>query len=209
VIPLAQGGRLLIFGLGMPSSGVPPEWAATEIRSGVAYADDLSDHSIEILRERIMTYRKPGDRVIASIHWGGNWDYGIANREIRFAHALIDEASVDLIHGHSSHHPKAVEVYHDKLILYGCGDFIDDYEGIQGYEAYRGDLGLMYFPRLAPESGALLSLEVIPTQVWRMQITRAQTGDALWLTEALNRESKRFGNRFVPQDDGKLLLKAA
>jgi len=27
----------------------------------------------------------------------------------------------------------------DRLILYGCGDFIDDYEGISGYERHRDD----------------------------------------------------------------------
>jgi len=32
-----------------------------------------------------------------------------------------------------------------RLILYGCGDFLNDYEGIRGYEEYRGDLALMYF----------------------------------------------------------------
>jgi len=33
---------------------------------------------------------------------------------------------VDIIHGHSSHHVKAIEVYKEKLILYGCGDFLSD-----------------------------------------------------------------------------------
>ena len=49
--------------------------------------------------------------------------------QIRFAHRLID-AGVDVVHGHSSHHPRPIEVYRGKLILYGCGDTIDDYEGI-------------------------------------------------------------------------------
>ena len=36
---------------------------------------------------------------------------------------------MDVIHGHSSHHVKAIEVYNGKLVLYGCGDFRNDYEG--------------------------------------------------------------------------------
>ena len=28
------------------------------------------------------------------------------------------------------------EVYRDKLILYGCGDFLNDYEGIGGYQPF-------------------------------------------------------------------------
>ena len=35
----------------------------------------------------------------------------------------------------------------DRLVLYGCGDFLNDYEGIGGNEGFRGELGLMYFPR--------------------------------------------------------------
>lgn len=53
-----------------------------------------------------------------------------------FTRALIDDAGVDLVFGHSSHHPKALEVYNGRLILYGCGDLINDYEGIGRYDEY-------------------------------------------------------------------------
>ncbi|WP_208760221.1 CapA family protein [Mesorhizobium tianshanense] len=33
------------------------------------------------------------------------------------------------IHGHSLHHPLAIEAHAGRPILYGCGDFINDYEG--------------------------------------------------------------------------------
>ena len=39
------------------------------------------------------------------------------------------------------------------LILYGCGDFLNDYEGIGGYEEFRGDLTLLYLARLARTTG--------------------------------------------------------
>ena len=74
---------------------------------------------------------------------------------MRFAHWLVD-GGVDIVHGHSSHHPRPIEVYRDRLILYGCGDFIDDYEGIEGYEQYRDDLVLMYFATLSPATGELI-----------------------------------------------------
>ena len=62
--------------------------------------------------DRAQRGRRPasGDLVVASIHWGGNWGYAIPARHRRFAHALIDAAGVDVVHGHSSHHPKAIEV---------------------------------------------------------------------------------------------------
>ena len=49
-----------------------------------------------------------------------------------------------MVHGHSSHHAKGFEIYNGKLILYGAGDLISDYEGIRvshescGFEAFHG-----------------------------------------------------------------------
>jgi poly-gamma-glutamate synthesis protein (capsule biosynthesis protein) len=63
--------------------------------------------------------KQEGHIVVVSIHWGGNWGYRAPQEEIDFAHHLIDEARVDIIHGHSSHHVKGIEVYRNKLILYG------------------------------------------------------------------------------------------
>lgn len=52
--------------------------------------------------------------------------------------------------GHSSHHVKGIEVYNGKMIAYGAGDFLNDYEGIvgQGYEDFRDDLCCLYVPTL-------------------------------------------------------------
>ena len=77
--------------------------------------------------------------------------------QVRFARRLID-GGVDLIHGHSSHHPRPIEVYRGKLVLYGCGDCIDDYEGITGYESYRDDLRLLYFASVQAGTGELAAL---------------------------------------------------
>jgi len=80
------------------------------------------------------------------------------------AHDLIRKAGVDLVHGHSSHHSKAIEVYRGKLILYGCGDLINDDEGIGGYEKFRfrHDLTLMYFARIRTGDGKLQGLDISP-----------------------------------------------
>jgi poly-gamma-glutamate capsule biosynthesis protein CapA/YwtB (metallophosphatase superfamily) len=93
---------------------------------------------------------------------GRQLGYAIPPSHRAFAHALVDEAGVDLVHGHSSHHPKAIEVYRNRLILYGCGDFITDYEGIAGYESFRDDLVLMYLPALSARDGALARLTLVP-----------------------------------------------
>lgn len=58
-----------------------------------------------------------------------------------------------------------IELYHKRLILYGCGDFINDYEGITGYERYRDDLALMYFVEVNPSNGEVASVRLTPMQV--------------------------------------------
>jgi poly-gamma-glutamate synthesis protein (capsule biosynthesis protein) len=111
-----------------------------------------------------------------------------------------------LIHGHSSHHAKGIEVYRHKLILYGCGDFLNDYEGIGGYEQFRGDLGLMYFASLDPSTGKLLKLQMIPTRIMQLRVNRASIDEAQWLTNMLNREGATFGNQVRLNPEGQLVL---
>jgi len=192
-LPLGDSGRVLVFSLAAESSGVPANWAATDRAPGVDFLADLSRRTVERIARRVRSIRRAGDLVVASIHWGSNWGYEVSPAEVRFAHALIEDAGVDLFHGHSSHHPKGLEVFRGKLIIYGCGDFINDYEGITGYEPFRGDLGCMYFPKLDADTGRLLGLELVPMQTKRFRVQRASETDAVWLCSTLDRESRRFG----------------
>ena len=114
---------------------------------------------------------------------------------------------MDVVHGHSSHHPRAIEVYRDRLILYGCGDFLNDYEGIRGNESFRPDLALMYFPTLDAATGRLTRLTLAPTQIRHFRANRARSEDARWLAELLSREGRAFGTQVELQPDGTLALR--
>jgi poly-gamma-glutamate synthesis protein (capsule biosynthesis protein) len=192
VVPLQGGKRLLVYALGSADSGIPNEWAATAERPGVAFLPCLSIEHAARLGARIRPMKRTGDFALASVHWGSNWGYEIGRREIEFAHALIDHGGVDVFHGHSSHHPRAIEVYRGKLILWGCGDFINDYEGISGHESFRPDLALMYLATIEASSGALQHLEIVVMRRERFQVKLAGTDDTLWLCSVLHRESRRF-----------------
>lgn len=205
-IPLPGDHRILVAAFGMQSSGIPVQWAATDELPGVAVLKDLSDRTADRIARSVAAVKQSGDLVVASIHWGGNWGYEISAAEQRFARRLIDAAGVDVVHGHSSHHPKAIEVHAGKLVLYGCGDFVNDYEGIAGYESYRGDLGFMYFPTLSAATGALVRLELVPTQLNRFRVQRAPTEDARWLAELLQREGRWFGTGARVREDGRIEL---
>jgi poly-gamma-glutamate capsule biosynthesis protein CapA/YwtB (metallophosphatase superfamily) len=142
---------------------------------------------------------------VISVHWGPNWGYGISEEQRWFAHQLIDRADVSIVHCHSSHHAKAIEVHNNRLILYGCGDFLNDYEGIKGYEEFRSDLSLMYFARIDPRSPDLAALELIPLQIHRFQLRHVASEDINWLQQTLDRESCQFGARVSIAPEGRRL----
>jgi poly-gamma-glutamate synthesis protein (capsule biosynthesis protein) len=206
VMEIKGKGRVIVFAFGSPTSGVPLNWAATEKRPGISLLRDFSDQTVQRIRERVQEVKQEGDIVVVSIHWGGNWGYRVPQEEIDFAHQLIDEAEVDMIHGHSSHHVKGIEVYQDRPILYGCGDFLNDYEGIGAYEYYRADLGLMYFASMDPSTGKSVQLQMTPTQIKHFNVNRASKDDAIWLADTLNREGEKFGTGVKRSEDNVLTL---
>src|SRR5436190_6221544 len=143
VLATAGRNRMLLFSFGSMTSGIPREWKATSISPGVNLLDDLSETTAARVCDQMRAHQQPGDLIVASIHWGSNWGYEIPREQVVFARRLIEQ-DIAIVHGHSSHHVKAIEVFRGRLILYGCGDFLTDYEGISGYETFRGDLALMY-----------------------------------------------------------------
>jgi poly-gamma-glutamate synthesis protein (capsule biosynthesis protein) len=202
-----SGLRVLVFAAACESSGVPRNWRAGDDSPGVRLLADLSPATARRLAAQAERWRRPGDIVVVSLHWGGNWGYHVPEDQRAFAHALIDAGGADIVHGHSSHHPKAIEVYGGRLVLYGCGDFLNDYEGIAGYESYRDDLVLMYLARLRAADGALAALDMVPFRIRRFRLERASTEAAAWLRGVLDRESARFGAAVGNHDGGDLQLR--
>jgi poly-gamma-glutamate synthesis protein (capsule biosynthesis protein) len=123
---------------------------------------------------------------VASIHWGSNWGYEVPAAQTRFARWLIEEG-IEIVYGHSSHHVRPIEIYDDRLILHGCGDFINDYEGITGYETFRDDLTLMYFVKVDSQRSKLVELRLVPMQIRRFRLNHASASDARWLRDLLSR----------------------
>ena len=206
VLTLAEGTQLLVFAFACPSSGVPVHWAAEIGRPGVNFLADFSRHAVQDIDRTLEQWRRPGDLVVVSIHWGLNWGYDIPSVHRNFAHSLVDEAGVDVIHGHSSHHPLGIEVHAGKPIFYGCGDFINDYEGISRYEAFRPDLALGYFLDIDDRTRRLRAIEMVPFHLRKFRLERASRADAGWLGTRLDSECRRFGHTVRLTEDGTLAL---
>lgn len=206
VLSVRSDARALVVGIGSDSSGIPPDWAATEDSPGVNLWDGAVREIAAHVREELAPIRRAGDVVIASLHWGPNWGFGVPERQQSLAHALIDGAGVDVVHGHSSHHVKAIEVHRGKLVLYGCGDFINDYEGISGHGRYRDDLTLMYFADV-DSSGSLRDLRMVPMRIRRFRLEPASEPDTEWLKDTLDREGAPFATGVDRTADGALRLR--
>ncbi len=192
VFPVAGKGRVLVFAVGHSSSGIPERWRAKHKQCGVNLID-LRPNSVNQLSEQVKSVKKKGDISVLSIHWGGNWGYDIEPAFQTFAHSVIDQADIDVVFGHSSHHAKGVEVYRGKLIIYGAGDWVNDYEGISGYEGYRGDLSLMYFPSINVETGNLAELRCVPTRIRHLQVQKASDSEVQWMYDMMHRECSKLG----------------
>lgn len=201
-----QGSRILVFAFGTPSSGVPDEWAAGDNQPGVNFLKDISPRTADAVAGQVQAARRTGDIAIVSLHWGGNWGYVVPPEHRAFAHRLIDAGGVDVVYGHSSHHPMGIEIYRDRPILYGCGDFLNDYEGIHGHEVYRPELTLMYFLTVDVQSGSLVRLEMTPMQIRRFRLNRAPEEEARWLLDVLDCECRKFGGCVDWQEEDEFQL---
>ncbi len=204
VVPV-EDGRVVVVAIGTPSSGIPPGWAATEDRPGVDLLPRLSDSAADDVLARVDGVRQPGDVVVVSVHWGGNWGYEVPDEHVRFAHRLVD-GGVDVVHGHSSHHPRPVELYRGRVVLYGCGDFVDDYEGIGSHREFRDELRLAYLVAVPPDRVAPAALRMVPFRSRRLRLVHASGSDAEWLRKTLDRISRPFGHGVALAPDRTLVL---
>ncbi|GAA0583362.1 CapA family protein [Halomonas salifodinae] len=184
VLPLPHGGRLLFWSLGLADSGIPAQWRATATRSGV----NLVTAEDEAMARAIAADKRPGDLVMASVHWGGNWGHAVPAEHRRLAQRLID-AGADLIHGHSAHHPKGLECYRGRPILYGCGDLINDYEGIHGHEEHFPELAVLVGCRWHTGRREWRELWLTPLRRRRFRLEHATHQEADWLAATLTRHT--------------------
>ena len=103
----------------------PAEWQATPRRPGINYIDP-ERYDRAALAAQVAAARAAGDLCVVSVHWGPNWAWRPAPAVRALGRALV-ELGADLVFGHSAHHVQGIEVYRGAPIIYGAGDFVDDY----------------------------------------------------------------------------------
>jgi hypothetical protein len=172
-------------------------------------------------RKPTFSHKRPQRRLgcdlkIFSVHWGPNYCLRPASEIRELAHFLIDECGVDVVHGHSSHHVQGVERYGDgKLIIYGCGDFVDDYAVDH---RFRNDLGAVWRLKVTERGegqqqqqppGRRLKvqrLEIFPTRIAQFQVNLLDPEDDDWeftrrrlekLSKELDTDVRSEGDKLV------------
>ena len=106
-----------------------------------------------LIKEDVRKLRSQVDQVLVAIHWATSRSAEISPDNRKFAHELID-AGADIILGHHPPHPKGIEVYHGKVILYAPSNVL------RGHTTMRSDDG--YLARFTIGKKAVEKVEVLP-----------------------------------------------
>jgi poly-gamma-glutamate capsule biosynthesis protein CapA/YwtB (metallophosphatase superfamily) len=106
-----------------------------------------------LMKEDIRKLRPQVDYVLVTIHWATSRSAEVSPENRAFAHALID-AGADVILGHHPPHPKGIEVYRGKVIVYAPSNVL------RGHNGPNLDDGYLARFTLGPQS--VEKVEVLP-----------------------------------------------
>jgi poly-gamma-glutamate capsule biosynthesis protein CapA/YwtB (metallophosphatase superfamily) len=106
-----------------------------------------------LMKEDIRKLRPQVDYVLVAIHWATSRSAEVSPENRAFAHSLID-AGADVILGHHPPHPKGIEVYHGKVIVYAPSNVL------RGRYAQAWDDGYLARFTLGPK--AVEKVELLP-----------------------------------------------
>jgi poly-gamma-glutamate capsule biosynthesis protein CapA/YwtB (metallophosphatase superfamily) len=167
-----------------------PGWEAGAGRPGIFYAPiEPADPRARMVLEIVSRGKPASDFLIVSAHWGPNWGYAPPREHVEFARALID-AGADIVFGHSSHVFRGIEFYRGRAIVYGAGDFVDDY---MVDEIERNDQGFVYVVEV--EGGIQARLRLYPTVIGNCQACHAGGHEERAIAAKMRKLCGPFGTR--------------
>jgi poly-gamma-glutamate synthesis protein (capsule biosynthesis protein) len=185
---VTAAGELTVATLALTDQYEP--YAATPDGAGTAYL--TLDESVPETRDQVgmaldRARESDPDLVVASLHWGPNWDTTPSESQQSFAQWLVEQG-VDVVHGHSAHVLQGVEVHEGRPIIYDAGDFVDDYIDKDDYQNKHSALF-----ELSVSDGTLAELRLVPTEIRDDTATMAGPAASEWVRETLADRSAAFG----------------
>jgi len=193
-----------------------PEWEATKETAGINYIpitlSSKEEKYLDRLQFCIESAKKNSDIVVVSSHVGPHYRENPSSTYIKFAHKIID-LGADIYWGHSNHMPQGIEIYKNKIIMYDCGDFIDDYAVDP---LHRNDLSfifLVYFDYLkdCKDNGSksnLLTMEkidLIPTIIHDFKANIAMLDDADIVIDRMIKRCSRLKTKCIIDNKSKII----
>jgi len=166
-----------------------PSYAAVRSGPGTAYTSLAVDEARTRQRLRRViddAMAANPDLVVATLHWGPNWETRPSEEQRRTARWLIDHG-VDVVHGHSAHVLQGIETYRGRPIVYDAGDFVDDYVVKAGLHNDRSCLF-----ELVIEDGRVDRLELTPVEIVDEQVRLASQRAAEWVRGRMRSLSSAF-----------------
>lgn len=188
----------------------PSDWKSVSEFNLVRYDSDSRAKLKELLNAKQPELTSSPALKIVSIHWGPNYSWKPDDDIQSLARFLIDDCAVDLIHGHSSHHIQGLEVYKQKPIIYGCGDFVDDYAV---NPQYRNDLSAAWNVLVAESAAGKLEskkLEIFPNRIrkFRANLLTRDDSDHDVVCDRFRALCGEFGTEVSPDlgEQGQLIV---
>jgi poly-gamma-glutamate capsule biosynthesis protein CapA/YwtB (metallophosphatase superfamily) len=170
----------------------PADFAASEDRAGIAFAD-LGSGPPGWIADTVRD--SPAEVTLVSPHWGPNMtDQPVA--EVRRAARDLVEAGATLVAGHSAHVVHGVE----GRVLYDLGEFLDDYAVDP---RLRNDLGLLWLVGI--DGGGPRRLEALPLHLDFCRTRQATGEDASWIGKRFRAACAALGTE-VADEDGILVI---
>jgi poly-gamma-glutamate synthesis protein (capsule biosynthesis protein) len=175
-----------------------PSWKAGQEKGGTCYINIPKAKDREEALTAIRQLKEITDCVVVSIHWGYNMVEKPSFSFIDFAHQMVD-AGADIIHGHSAHIFQAIEAYHQKLILYDTGDFVDDY---MIHEDLRNDRSFLFLINM--HKNEIKELKLVPVVISECQVNLAEEFEYKWSIRRMQQLCAKFGTEI--NDHGEVQL---
>lgn len=173
-----------------------PDWEAGPDRPGVFYAPvDPADPRFQKVLRLTADLAREVDVVVVSAHWGPNWGRRPLP-EHRQAARHLASAGAQVVWGHSAHIVRGVEFVDGCVVLYSCGDFVDDYAVD---EVERNDWSFAF---LLDWRAGRVEVELVPTVIRQFRAERAQGRERDAIVQRMRQLCEELGTVVEPADGG-------